>query len=134
LDLVPPLDARARSSTWIAPVTAFELAAAAMVFWVAGWLVYTFSSRARRVAMSLVALGVVSAALGAYLQHRYNEPVGLITSPNVPVLEAPYGTADATTRLEEGTAVRIVDEAGPWLRISRGVSQGWVLTTQVWRL
>ncbi len=134
LELVPPLDAQARSSTWIAPVTAFELAAAAMVFWVVGWLVYTFSSRARRVAMSLVALGVVSAALGAYLQHRYNEPVGLITSPNVPVLEAPYGTADATTRLEEGTAVRIVDEAGPWLRISRGVSQGWVLTIQVWRL
>ncbi len=133
LALVPPVDANARAATRVAPVSVIELATVAMLFWVVGWLAYAFSIRARR-AMSLVALGIVTAALAGYLQYRYSQPIGLITTPNVPMLEAPYGSADATTRLDEGTAVRVVGESGSWLRVSRGPYQGWVLTTQVWQL
>lgn len=133
LELVPPLDAHARAATWVPPVRVVELAVAGMVLWVVGWLAFAFSSRARRT-LPIVMAGVVTAALAAYLQHRYSEPAGLITSANVPVLEAPYGTANATTRFEEGTAVRVVGEEGSWLRVSRGAYQGWVLATQIRRL
>ncbi len=133
LELVPPLDAHARAATWVAPVRVVELAAAGMILWAVGCLAFAFSSRARRT-LPIVMLGVITAALAAYLQHRYSEPVGLIASARVPVLEAPYGTADATTRFEEGTAVRVVGEDGSWLRVRRGVYQGWVLATQIRRL
>ncbi len=74
------------------------------------------------------------AGLAAYLHDRYTEPVGLVVVPNVAVREAPYGTAQATTRFARGAAVRIERSEGAWLLVRRGGSQGWVLLAEVGRL
>lgn len=132
-ELVPPVNSHARTNTWIAPVTVMELALLGTILWVVGWLTYTFSASARR-ALPVAALGLVVAGLAAYLHGRYTEPVGLVLVPNVAVREAPYGTAQATTRFAQGSAVRIERSEGAWLLVRRGGYQGWVLLAEVGRL
>ncbi len=133
LQLVPPVNSYARTNTWIAPVTVMELALVGTILWVVGWLTYTFFARARR-ALPVAALGLVVAGLAAYLHDRYTEPVGLVMVPNAAVREAPYGTAQATTRFVQGTAVRIERSEGAWLLVRTGGSQGWILSAEVGRL
>ena len=133
LQLVPPVNSHARTNTWIAPVTVMELALVGTILWVVGWLTYTFSARARR-ALPVAAFGLVVAGLAAYLHDRYTEPVGLVLVPNAAVREAPYGTAQATTRFAQGAAVRIERSEGAWVLVRRGGYQGWVLLTEVGRL
>lgn len=133
LQLVPPVNSHARTNTWIAPVTVMELALVGTILWVVGWLTYTFSARARR-ALPVAAFGLVVAGLAAYLHDRYTEPVGLVLVPNAAVREAPYGTAQATTRFAQGAAVRIERSEGAWLLVRRGGYQGWVLLAEVGRL
>jgi hypothetical protein len=133
LQLVPPVNSQARTNTWIAPVTVMELALVGTILWVVGWLTYTFSVRARR-ALPVAAFGLVVAGLAAYLHDRYTEPIGLVLVPNVAVREAPYGTAQATTRFAQGSSVRIERSEGAWLLVRRGGYQGWVLLAEVGRL
>ncbi len=130
LQSVPPVDTNAARKTWVAPVTVLELALAAVVLWVVGWVI-----RALRVwsrwATALVVAGAVTAGLAGYLQYRYADPVALVTVPNASAREAPFGSAQASTRFVEGTAVRVERQEGVWRLVSRGALRGWVLASEV---
>jgi hypothetical protein len=130
LQSVPPVDTDAARKTWVAPVTVVELALASVVLWVVGWVVRALGTR-RRWATSLVVAGAVTAGLAGYLQYRYTDPVALVIVPNASAREAPFGSAQASTRFAEGTAVRVERQEGAWRLVSRGALRGWVLAGEV---
>lgn len=131
--LAPVVDTQARRATWVAPVTVQELALAGLMLWVVGWIAMAVSRRARW-GLIIVGLGLVLAAAAAYLHGRYTEPVALVLVSDLEAREAPYGTAQSTTRFPEGTAVRVEREAGAWLLVNSGADRGWVLSDEVGRL
>ena len=45
--------------------------------------------------------------------------------------QAPFGSAQSSTRFAEGTAVRIERQEGAWRLVSRGALRGWVLASEV---
>lgn len=133
LGLVPPPDRGSARLTWIAPVTPLEAAALALILWIGGWVAVAAGRRARA---GLVIAGVSLAvgAYAAYVTYRYREPVALAAEADTPLRAAPYGSAPAASRLEEGTAVLVSRRRGPWLLVRRGSERGWLLTSEVERL
>jgi hypothetical protein len=130
LQSVPPVDRDAGRKTWVAPVTVLELALVATVCWLAAWLVCAFSARTRW-GTALAVVGVLTAGVAAYLQYRYTDPVALVLVPDTSAREAPYGSAQATTRFVEGTAVRVERREGMWRLVSRDSYRGWVLASEI---
>jgi hypothetical protein len=133
LQLVPALDAHARSNTWVAPMTVVELLAVAGVLWVLAWLAYLAWGSPRRLMVPLSAALLVAGFAG-YLHSRYQTPVGLLLDPTVALREAPFGGAPPVASLGAGIAVRILREEGAWLLVVREGLQGWVLAEDVGRV
>ena len=133
LDLAPPLDSRARRSTWVVPATAVELAAAGTVLWVLGWLTVAFGSTVRRGWVIVVASAVL-AGLAGYLHQRHVAPLALVVVPNVALREAPFGAAPVPNRLARGSVVSVVREDGAWFLVTLGDRSGWVLADEIGRL
>lgn len=133
LATVPPFDAAARRSTWVAPVTVTELAWLAAALWVLGWVLFA-TSRWRRRGLVILAGSILLASSAAYLQRRYATPVALVVVPNAPLRDAPYGTSRASRQLALGTAVKIERQDGSWALVSRGEGAGWMLLDELGRL
>ncbi len=133
LSLIGPPDANSSGLLWIAPVTAWEAGAVAVVAWVIAWLLMALGARYTRVVL-LLTLSTATVAYAAYVSRRYRTPVAVAIAPETPLRSAPYGGATAAVFLDEGMAVRVNDTAGVWLLVTRGMSQGWVLGEEVERL
>jgi len=130
---VPPFDAAARRSTWVAPVTVTELASLAAALWVLGWVLFTVS-RWRRRGLVVLAASALLAGSSAYLQRRYATPVALVVVSNAPLRDAPYGTSPASRQLALGATVKIEREDGSWALVSRDEGAGWMLIDELGRL
>lgn len=126
LDLVPALDAASRRATWLAPATPAELALAALIFWLAGWLLLARYRRlGTRVALLLAGGLAIGAAAGA-LQLRYARPLALVLDP-VPLRVSPHERAPEVTPLEAGASVRPRRVVGAWWFVDAGGGRsGWV--------
>jgi hypothetical protein len=132
---VPPFDAAARRSTWVAPITVIELASLAAALWVLGWVLLAVSRwRWRVVVVVILAVSILLAGSAAYLRGRYATPVALVVVPNAPLRDAPYGTSPASRQLAQGAAVKIEREDGSWVLVSRGEGAGWMLLDELGRL
>ena len=130
---VPPFDATARRSTWVAPVTVTELASLAAALWVFGWSLFGLS-RWRRRGLVILAGSILLGGSAAYLQRRYATPIALVVVPNASLRTAPYGTAPASMQLAQGATVRVEREDGSWALVSRGEGAGWMLVDELGRL
>ena len=130
---MPPFDATARRSTWVAPVTVTELASLAAALWVFGWPLFGLS-RWRRRGLVILAGSILLGGSAAYLQRRYATPIALVVVPKASLRTAPYGTAPASMQLAQGATVRVEREDGSWALVSRGEGAGWMLVDELGRL
>lgn len=124
----------------VAPFTPDELLLGAGLLWFAGWVLVLAGVARARVKTRMWGSAVLGLALwlgiaGWSTDARYRQPVALALS-ELPLREAPYGSAPVRHRLEEGKAVLVELVRGGWLLVRRdegGVS-GWVRSDEVIRL
>ncbi len=133
LRLIGPPDTNSAGLLWVAPVTVWEAGAAALLVWIVAWVLTAFGVRFKRVIL-LYALSVVMAGYAGYVHWRYQRPVAVATATETPLRSAPYGSATAAAFLDAGMAVRVGRSDGAWLLVTRGATQGWVLSHEVERL
>lgn len=131
-DVPPPVDAPRR---WMAVVSPAELGLVALGLWVAtsalsvvAWRRAAPDGRRLRVGLGVIAALVsVPAIDGACALNT--SPVAVVTSVAV-VREAPDDSAPEEHSLPAGTEVRVVDQAGPFVRVLDGRARtGWVLAS-----
>jgi hypothetical protein len=130
LRLIGPPDRNSAGLLWVAPITEWEAGAAALFVWIVAWVVAAFGVRFHRVAL-LLALSVVIAGYAGYVHWRYQRTVAVATATETPLRTAPYGSATAAGFLDAGMAVRVGRTEGAWLLVTRGSTQGWVLSHEV---
>ena len=124
---------RRPARVWVAPFTAVEAYAVAVLLWVIAWALVMARNRARVWGpMLLVAVSV--AAIGYAVQARYAEPLALILQPNAGLRAAPYGPAPLTVGMEAGAPVTIEREEGPWVLVRFGRDRGWMRVNDLVRI
>jgi hypothetical protein len=118
-------DRRSAAMLWVSPVTPAEALLVGVGLWVVTWILVGARVRGRVVApIAMVSLGAI--AYAAFVHERYAMTVALAGRAEVALLEAPYGSAPMTARLDEGMAVRIVRTRGSWVLATHGAQGGWV--------
>ncbi|HET7039272.1 MAG TPA: hypothetical protein VFH97_05250, partial [Gemmatimonadales bacterium] len=126
-------DGLSRELAPVAWATPSEMLAAGAVLWLAGWALLALT-RARRIGIALLALGLAGAGTAAWVRHRYADPVAVVLPAEVPLRPAPYGSASADRRVYGGSVVRVLRHEGAWMLVERGDARGWVLPGEVARL
>jgi hypothetical protein len=127
---LPTSDPVTRRLTWVSPVTSSEAWMVAFVLWLVGWAVVGLHGR-RRWAMGALVLAAVSGAYGAYVAAQYRRPVALVNVVDAPLRSAPYGAAQATRQLADGSAVVVQRSQGRWVLVERGDARGWLLRDEI---
>jgi hypothetical protein len=129
-ELVPLPDTWSERLLWVAPITPDEALAAAAGLWVLG-SVLLLVRRWRPIALGAMIAAVAAGGYGARVLGRYHQPVAITLAGETPLREAPYGSASASRRLREGTAVRIERVRPGWYLVAHSGSRGWVMPSEV---
>jgi len=130
--LVPLPDAWSERLLWVAPVTPNEALAAAAGLWVLGSVLLLFR-RWRPIALGAIIAALAAGGYGGSALRRYGQPVAVTLAGETPLREAPYGSASASRRLREGTAVRIERVRPGWYLVAHGGTRGWVMPDELLR-
>ncbi len=125
--------ARRPTRVWVAPFTAVEAYAVALLLWVIGWAVVIARRRAR-VWWPTLLLAVSVAVIGYAVHVRYAEPLALILRANAGLRAAPYGPAPFTVGVEAGAPVTIEREEGQWVLVRFGRDRGWMRVNELVRI
>lgn len=128
--LVPLPDAWSERLLWVAPVTPDEALGAAAGLWVLGAVLLLFR-RWRPIALGAMIAGLAAGGYGASALRRYSQPVAVTLAGETPLREAPYGSASASRRLREGTAVRIERVRPGWYLVAHAETRGWVMRDEL---
>jgi tetratricopeptide (TPR) repeat protein len=131
--LVPPPDPFSERLLWVGPVTPDEALSFAAAFWLLGSLLLPWR-RWRPIAVGAVLAALAAAGYGVWTLRRYHAPVAVTLATETPLRDAPYGSAAATRRVGEGTAVLIQAARPGWYLVSFAGVRGWVLRGEVLRL
>jgi hypothetical protein len=114
----------------VPPVTAAELALAALVLWIVGWALLAARRAprsARALAVAALVLGILAWGLTAWL----GRPLALAGGGS-PARLSPHGRAPAVATLEAGTAVRPIERRAGWLLVEGpGGQRGWLPSASV---
>lgn len=129
LDLLPEDPVTERLAR-VRHVTAGELLSAAALLWVGGWLLVGVG-RARRFAWGVVVVAAAVAGAGARVSAEARRPIAIVLAQDVPLRSAPFGSAEATRVILEGSAVEVDRRDGSWLLVARGDARGWVHEDEV---
>lgn len=128
-----PVDRLTSDLTRVRPISFGEAALIAAVLWVGGWLLITFS-RVRRIGWALAGAALLVGTAAAGIRSEQRRPVAVVLSADVPLREAPFGSARPSRMLIAGSAVRVERRHGPWMLVRRGDTRGWVHRSEVARL
>jgi hypothetical protein len=125
-----------RTSAAIAPVAGVaprEALGIAALCWLAAWALLPWR-RTRRIGLVVAALAVLAAVVAWRVDRAYRQPAAIVLHDDVPLRNAPFGSASAARSLVAGSAVRVDRAEGAWLLVERAGSRGWVLAGEVARL
>ena len=125
--------ARRPARVWVAPFTAVEAYAVALLLWVIGWALVIVGRRSRVWGPALIVAAIV-AVTGYAIELRYAEPLALILQPNGGMRAAPYGPAPLTVRMEAGAPVTIERAEGQWVLVRFGQDRGWMRINELVRI
>jgi tetratricopeptide (TPR) repeat protein len=131
--LAPPPDAFSERLLWVGPVTPDEALAFAAALWLLAALLLPWRRWRPIVAGAMVA-ALAAGGYGAWTLRRYHAPVAVMLGTETPLRDAPYGSAPATRRVGEGTAVLIQAARPGWYLVASAGVRGWVLRGEVLRL
>ena len=117
----------------IAPFRPVEATLLSAALWILGWGMLPWR-RVRRVALLVLIVAAGVGVAGWRVAAAYRQPTAIVLADDVPLRQAPYGSAEPVRRLNAGAAVRVERQAGLWLLVERPGGAGWVQVGEVARL
>jgi len=128
-----PTDPLGRDLVPIAPFRPVEATLLSAALWILGWGMLPWR-RVRRVALLVLIVAAGVGVAGWRVAAAYRQPTAIVLADDVPLRQAPYGSAEPVRRLNAGAAVRVERQAGLWLLVERPGGAGWVQVGEVARL
>jgi len=126
LELTPPADVASARWVWSPPVTPEELLLAGALGWIVGWLGWVLRPRARERWLVLLVFAGTAVIGGLALRAWYRRPLAIVLD-DATLRLSPHGRAPALAPVEEGTAVRVVEQVPGWvLVLAAGGREGWL--------
>ena len=117
------------------PLTTEELVLLAGITWlIGGFAAIRFRARRGRIGLGLAGLGLASSLLlgGVLAEDAFRKSVGIVLQEGTGLQAAPAIHAETIRILGPGTAVRLVERRGEWLRVRLPAGgEGWVEADRV---